>query len=79
MRVHVELQDELVERIDDAAGHRGRSGFIREAVESELERRTRRKLIQSARGTLAEHSHDWDDDTAQWVRVQRRSDPRRTG
>ncbi len=79
MRMHIDIDDELVARIDDAAGARGRSRFIREAVLSALEHKARAELIRSSRGTVAASGHGWDADAASWVRGQRRSDDRRVG
>lgn len=79
MRMHIELDDDLVARIDVVAGPRGRSRFVREAIERALEWKNRWDLIESARGTISDQGHDWDDDPAEWVRRQRFSDPRRVG
>ena len=79
MRMHIELDDELIKKIDKAAGPRGRSAFVRKAVEQALDWEERWRLIRSARGTIADYGHEWDDDPAEWVRQQRRADPRRVG
>lgn len=79
MRMHIELDDELVKQIDQVAGARGRSRFVREAVEKALDWERRWALIKSAMGTIPAHGHEWDDDPAEWVRQQRRADPRRVG
>lgn len=79
MRVHIELDDALVERVDAVAGSRGRSRFVREAVEWALEHRARWDLIRSAVGSIEDRGHDWDRDPASWVRRQRRADRRRVG
>lgn len=77
--MHIEIEDELVARIDASTGERGRSRFIREAVLSALDRQARGELIRSSRGCVAGQGHDWDEDPARWVRGQRRSDRRRLG
>ncbi len=79
MRLHIEADDELVEEIDRVAGPRGRSQFIREAIETALEHRRRRDLIRSARGSIKNQGHEWDSDPGAWVRRQRRSDRRKVG
>lgn len=79
MRLHIELEDELVEEIDRLAGPRGRSRFIREAISSALAHHTQRELIRSARGSIAAKGHGWDRDSAEWVREQRRADRRKVG
>lgn len=79
MRMHIELDDDLVRRVDKLAGPRGRSGFVRSAVERALEAELRWKSLEDAAGTLADTEHDWDADPAQWVRSQRHADSRRAG
>ncbi|MGH2758191.1 MAG: CopG family transcriptional regulator [Actinomycetota bacterium] len=79
MRMHIELDDELVTRIDAIAGDRGRSRFIRRAIMRALDHANRWDLIESAYGSIAERGHDWDNDPAAWVRQQRRADRRRIG
>jgi len=79
MRVHIDIDKQLVDRIDEAAGERGRSEFVRRAVVAALEDRDRIRLIRSARGAITSGAHEWDDDPARWVRAQRRGDDRRIG
>ena len=52
MRMHIELEDDLVKRVDDVAGPRGRSKFVREAIERALEWKNRWDLIESAIGSI---------------------------
>ncbi|MGH9156647.1 MAG: hypothetical protein ACRD1K_12605, partial [Acidimicrobiales bacterium] len=78
MRMHIELDDGLVAAVDAAAGRRGRSRFVRLAVQAALDQRRRADSIRAARGGL-EGGHDWDADPAGWVRSQRQRDPRRVG
>ena len=79
MRMHIDLDDDLVRRVDQIAGPRGRSRFIREAIVHALNSQTRWELIRSARGAIDSSGHEWDDGPAEWVRKQRSSDPRRVG
>lgn len=79
MRVHIDIDEALVERIDALAGKRRRSQFVRDAVVAALEQSHRVELILAARGTVAAEGHDWDPDPAAWVRAQRRGDPLRVG
>ena len=79
MRVHIYLDEDIVEQLDEVAGDRGRSAFIEEAVRNELERRRRWDLIWSAVGSIDDRGHPWDEDVANWVHDQRRVDPRRVG
>ena len=79
MRVHIYLDDDLLEQLDEVAGDRGRSGFIEDAVRKELDSRRRWALMWSAVGSIADTGHEWDNDVAKWVHDQRRADPRRVG
>jgi predicted transcriptional regulator len=79
MRMHIELDDELVRRIDDVAGSRGRSRFVRKAIEQLLEQEMRWTLIRSVVGSIADGGHEWDRNASDWVRQQRHGDPRRVG
>ena len=79
MRMHIELDDELIAQVDALSGPRGRSAFVRSAIERAVQQERRWSAIGSAAGAIADHGHDWDDDPAAWVRDQRRSDSRRAG
>ena len=79
MRMHIEMEDELVAQIDRHAGVRGRSRFVREAVAAALEGEEHWDRLLAARGSIASEGHEWDPDPGAWVRRQRRGDPRRTG
>jgi hypothetical protein len=79
MRVHINLEDELVREVDERAGSRGRSSYIAEAVRRRLDQDRRWALIWSAVGSISDTGHDWDKDPAAWVHEQRRADPRRVG
>jgi metal-responsive CopG/Arc/MetJ family transcriptional regulator len=79
MRMHIELDDSLVQELDALTGPRGRSAFVRLAIERALEQEKRWRALDDAAGALAAASHDWDADTAAWVRDQRRGDKRRAG
>lgn len=79
MRVHIEMETNLIRRIDELTGERGRSQFVRDAVLSALERHDRLTMIESAKGAISPTGHEWDPNPAAWVRAQRRTNPRRTG
>lgn len=79
MRMHIELDDQLVERIDAVAGKRGRSRFVRRAITRALDRENRWDLISAAVGSIADTGHEWDDDPARWVARERRADRGRFG
>lgn len=79
MRMHIELDDALVAQVDQLAGPRGRSSFVREAIAQAVRQARRWEDIKSAAGAISDEGHDWDDDPAAWVRSQRFADGRRTG
>jgi predicted transcriptional regulator len=79
MRVHVELDDTLVREIDQLAGPRHRTEFIRRAVVSALAEEKSWAMLRLAAGAIPASGHDWDADPAAWVRGQRRRDPHRDG
>jgi Arc/MetJ-type ribon-helix-helix transcriptional regulator len=79
MRVHIVLDDALVEELDRHVGKRRRSAFIASTVRRALEDRRRREDILASLGSIADEGHDWDDDPAAWVRDQRHADPARVG
>lgn len=79
MRMHIEVDDDLVAKVDELGGPRGRSHFVRTAIEQAVEREIRWGLIEDAAGKIADEGHEWDEDPAEWVRQQRRGDVRRGG
>lgn len=79
MRVHITLDDELVVELDQRAGVRRRSAFIAEIIRRSLDDEHRWDDLEKSLGSLSDEGHEWDDDPADWVRRQRRSDDRRTG
>ncbi len=79
MRLHIALDDELVDELDRRAGPRRRSQFITELIRRGLDDERRWDEIESALGQVADSGHDWDDDPGEWVRAQRRGDTRRAG
>lgn len=78
MRVHIQLDDELTAQVDELAGPRGRSAFVRSAIKHAVRQGRRWVDIEAAAGAIGE-GHEWDADPAAWVREQRRADPRRAG
>ena len=79
MRLHISLDDELVERLDRRVGRRRRSAFIAEALSRALEEERRWRDIEAALATVPDGGHDWDADPSGWVRAQRHGDERRVG
>ena len=79
MRLHIALEDELVDELDRRAGARRRSAFIAELIRRGLDDERRWDDIEASLGELADTGHVWDDDPAAWVREQRHGDDRRAG
>ena len=79
MRLHIQLEDELVEDIDRRAGPRRRSAFIAAMIRRGLDDEYRWDEIDASLGSIPDAGHDWDDDPASWVRAQRQGDPNRSG
>ncbi len=79
MRLHIEIDDSTVRRLDKIAGKRGRSTYIRRAIQHALDQTERWDLIESAVGSISDSGHEWDADPAEWVHRSRRSDRRRIG
>jgi metal-responsive CopG/Arc/MetJ family transcriptional regulator len=79
MRLHISLDEDLVERLDRRVGRRHRSSFISETVRNALEDERRWDDIKAGLGALAGREHEWDSDPAGWVRAQRYGDPSRVG
>lgn len=79
MRLHIRIDDALVAQVDEIAGPRARSEFVRNAVQAAVESRRRWKLIEQAAGSVSERQHEWDADPAAWVRLRRRGGSRSDG
>jgi hypothetical protein len=77
MRLHVSLDDDLVELLDKRVGRRRRSTFIGQILRRALDDERRWEDIEAGLGTLSDGEHAWDADPAGWVRAQRRVDPAR--
>ncbi|MCE7882532.1 MAG: ribbon-helix-helix protein, CopG family [Actinobacteria bacterium ATB1] len=79
MRLHIALDDDLVEELDRRAGKRQRSQLIAELIRRGLEDERRWDDIEAALGSISDSGHDWDEDPASWVHRQRSADSRRAG
>ena len=79
MRIHIQLDDDLVEDLDRRAGPRKRSAFIAALIRRGLDDERRWDDIEASLGTIADTGHEWDNDPRAWVRAQRQSDDQRTG
>lgn len=74
MRMHINLGDDLVKQIDEIAGSRGRSQFIREAVESRLDAEARLAARRRAFGSIPDFA-PWM--TPEWISKNRKEEGRR--
>lgn len=74
-RTHVVLSDETLARLDQAAGKRGRSRFIEEAVKERLDREEMLKVLEETAGTMRGNP-EWSslEDVKRWVRKMRGHD-----
>jgi metal-responsive CopG/Arc/MetJ family transcriptional regulator len=79
MRMHIVLEDELVAELDRRVGPRQRSAFITQLIRRGIDDERRWDDIEASLGVLADTSHEWDANPAEWVRTQRRGDQRRAG
>ena len=79
IRLRIQLEDDLAAELDQRAGPRRRSAFVAELIRRALADERRWDDFEAAFGTIADTGHDWDGDPAEWVRAQRRTDPRRPG
>lgn len=73
MRMHITLDNELVDRIDQVAGSRGRSRYIRKAIESQLEEDARVAARRRAFGALPDFAPRM---TPEWIAESRKEDRR---
>ncbi len=79
MRLHLDLDDELVAALDRRAEQRSRSALIAELIRRGLDDECRWDDIEASLGAISDTGHEWDEDPADWVRTQRRDDCRRSG
>jgi hypothetical protein len=79
MRLHINLENDLVRQLDARVGARRRSAFIAGAVRQALDDERRWELIEEALDAIPDEGHEWDRDPAAWVRAQRAGDARRVG
>jgi Arc/MetJ-type ribon-helix-helix transcriptional regulator len=66
--MHISLDEELVKQIDELAGERGRSAFIREAIEKALEDRQWREAFERFVGSAPDFAPHM---TPEWIAEER--------
>lgn len=70
MRMHLVLDENVVKEIDSIAGKRGRSRFVREAVEARLDDDKRRlEALERIKGSMPDFAPYM---TPEWIREERR-------
>jgi metal-responsive CopG/Arc/MetJ family transcriptional regulator len=76
-RTHVIIDDEILARVDEVVGERGRSRFLQEAAREKLERVALERALLETAGTVTGHP-EWSDrdSAAAWVRNGRASETR---
>ena len=74
MRLHISLDDDLVDQLDKLVGRRRRSAYISDTLRRALDEERRWDDIEAGLGALAGREHEWDSDPAAWVRAQRGSE-----
>jgi predicted transcriptional regulator len=79
MRVHISLDDDLLQQLDTRVGRRRRSAFISQTLRQALEDERRWDDIEAGLGALSGGEHDWDAGAADWVAAQRSGDASRVG
>ena len=78
-RTNLTLPPELIAAIDAAAGPRGRSAYVAEAVRAKLEHDRKRRILDETHGAAKGKPSQWKDadDVYRWVRSLRDNDAER--
>lgn len=71
MRLHLNVDSELLDEVDALAGPRGRSRFIRDAIETRVEAERSRAALFEAFGAAPTFGDHLGED---WIREGRRRD-----
>lgn len=74
MRLHVHLDDEIVDQLDERCGPRERSAFIVNAIIRALEFERQWDALDAAIGSVQTRGHAWQADPQQWVLGERRAE-----
>lgn len=69
--MHINLDEDLVKQIDEHAGKRGRSAFIRRAIERELEDQSWRAAFERFAGSIPDFAPHM---TPEWIAQERKRD-----
>ena len=77
-RTHIVIPDELVNQIDQIVGKRGRSSFLVQAAEKELQRLQQMKAVMTAAGSWDDKDHpELKKGAAAYVKKLRQESDRR--
>jgi hypothetical protein len=77
-RTHIVIPDQLVSQIDEVVGKRGRSGFLVQAAEKELQRLRQIKALEMAAGSWGDKDHpELKEGSSAWVKKLRQENERR--
>ena len=77
-RTHIVIPDQLVTQIDEVVGKRGRSGFLVQAAEKELQRLRQIKALEMAAGSWNDKDHqELKEGSSAWVKKLRQENERR--
>ena len=71
MRLHVHLDDDIVDQLDERCGPRERSAFIVNAITRALEFERQWDALEAVIGSVASRGHAWQTNPEQWVRAER--------
>ena len=71
MRIHVHLDDDIVDQLDERCGPRERSAFIVNAITRAPEFERQWDKLEAAIGSVGSRGHAWQTDPEQWVRAER--------
>jgi hypothetical protein len=73
MRMHITLDDDLAKEIDEVSGRRGRSKYIREAIDAKLDVDRRLAARRRAFGSIPDFA-PWM--TPEWISESRKREGR---
>ena len=77
-RTHIVIPDQLVSQIDEVVGKRGRSGFLVQAAERELQRLKQIQALEKTAGSWSDKDHpELRSGASGWVRKLRQENERR--
>lgn len=77
-RTHIVIPNQLVSQIDEVVGKRGRSGFLVQAAEKELQRLRQIKALEMAAGSWSDKDHpELKEGSSIWVKTLRHENERR--